>query len=820
MNTIPLLLSALAAALPLAQANAQLPVLTAQPAPLSSRSGQVALFRAASTNALSYQWRKNGSPLALSERFSGVASPLLSISPALAVDAGAYTVAVSNAAGITISDPAVLSMDLVLPSFTLSPVSQTNLAGATAYFSAAVSGSEPVAYRWVRYGAPLLDDGRVSGAATTNLVIAGLASTDSGWYWLTASNAAGLVSGEPARLTVVTPSDTGAAVDYLEGTWTAGGAGGPWLPQTVFTHDGSNALRSAAIPFSSSTYLETTVYGPGSLSFYWTVSSEACCDILSCQLDGAELDRISGEQLPNWTPRTFAIGWGPHVVRWHFSVDYNKPGAYNAGFLDQVSFTPSPLISLETAAAPVPLPLRTYGDAVWYGQTAVTRDGLNAARSGGITHNQSSTMETTVAGPGRISFAWKISSEYADPLVFLVDGAVWDQIASDVDWTNRTYHIPWGLHTLAWRYQKDQNDNGGARANTAWVDEIAFTPVTLSDLAQASDLLSAPWTSGGALPWFGQNEVTFDGADALQTGPISHSQTSFLDTSFSGPGTLVFRWKVSSEDDDSLQFLLDGVEQARIAAEADWRAVTNVIRPGAHAFRWQYVKDYDVSVGADAGWLDTLSFTPAPPLATALNAPGLTWSTSGTGAWFPEMVTSHDGAASARSADIGNNQSTTLETTVAGPGRLSYWWKVSSEYAADPLIFLVDGVERARISGEAAWNSQSFDLTNGSHTLSWRYQKDHSAALGADAGWLDQVTFTPLQATAFAPSVTATNFTLTISTLTGYTYTLETTDSLTPPIHWTPLLPGIAGNGALKPLTHTTPTTGVAQRFYRVRISQ
>ena len=711
--------------------------ITTQPLALSVNSGQVALFQVAATNALTYQWRKNGVDLVLSDRVSGVNGPLLSISPALAGDAGVYTVLVSNAETSTLSEPAPLAIDLTLPAFSLVPQSQTCGAGEAVGFSAPTTGSEPITYQWLRYGTPLADDGRISGTTTSHLNITALTSTDSGWYWLSATNAEGSVASEPARLTVMTPGELGAAANFPEGVWTCGGAGGPWFAQGDFVQDGGTALRSSlSLPYSSSTYIETTVYGPGELSFYWEVSSEAGYDPFACQLDGVEQAVISGEQM-SWTQRKVAVGWGAHVVRWVFSVDHNKPGFYNAGFLDQVAFTPTPLVSLETAAAPIPLPLRTTGDAAWFGQTTVNHDGSSAARSGYVTHLQSTTMETTVCGPGTIAFNWKVSSEYADPCAFLVDGVVWDQIAGDVDWTKRTLRIPWGLHTLSWRYSKDYSIS--LRSDAAWVDEVTFTPVTLSSLATAAGGL-APWTAGGSLPFFGQNAITSDGSAALQSGPITHNQSSSANSSVTGPGTLTFRWKVSSEDDDSLRFAIDGSEQARIAAEVDWNTMTYVIRPGTHAFNWSYVKDYTNSYGYDAGWVDTVAFAAAPTLAVALNAPAWTWTTSGSGAWFPEMVTTHDGTASARSGDIGDNQSVTMQTTVTGPGTLAFWWKVSSEYA-DPLIFLVDGVEQTRISGERDWAHIAIDLTIGSHTLSWRYQKDYGVAVGADAGWVDQVTF-------------------------------------------------------------------------------
>ena len=68
MRTVLNSLIALALTLPLAGARAQSPTLNTQPASLSLSSGQVAVFKVASTNALSYQWHKNGTDLALTER--------------------------------------------------------------------------------------------------------------------------------------------------------------------------------------------------------------------------------------------------------------------------------------------------------------------------------------------------------------------------------------------------------------------------------------------------------------------------------------------------------------------------------------------------------------------------------------------------------------------------------------------------------------------------------------------------------------------------------------------------------------------------------
>ena len=64
----------------------------------------------------------------------------------------------------------------------------------------------------------------------------------------------------------------------------------------------------------------------------------------------------------------------------------------------------------------------------------------------------------------------------------------------------------------------------------------------------------------------------------------------------------------------------------------------------------------------------------------------------------------------------------------------------------------------------------------------------------------------------FAPTKTGDNFVVSFQTNPGNTYTVQYTDTLTPP-NWQSL-PGIAGNGAVETVTNSAP--GVAHRFYRL----
>ena len=154
-----------------------------------------------------------------------------------------------------------------------------------------------------------------------------------------------------------------------------------------------------------------------------------------------------------------------------------------------------------------------------------------------------------------------------------------------------------------------------------WV-VVAF-PLALTLSAQADPLADSldgsglVWTTGGDAVWAAQTIVSNDGIDAARSGIIAHSKQSWIETTVTGPGTLDFSWKVSSEQyRDYLELSLDGDNENYISGEVDWKAKSLIIEAGTHTIRWQYFKNSSVSEGADAGWVDKVSFVPDGPVAT------------------------------------------------------------------------------------------------------------------------------------------------------------------------------------------------------------
>jgi hypothetical protein len=125
---------------------------------------------------------------------------------------------------------------------------------------------------------------------------------------------------------------------------------------------------------------------------------------------------------------------------------------------------------------------------------------------------------------------------------------------------------------------------------------------------------------------------------------------------------------------------------------------------------------------------------PADPLAEALDT-SLSISTGGDADWFRQGTVSYYRSDAAQSGDIGDSQQSWMETTVDGPGRLSFWWKVSSESNWDWLRFSVDGLQQDQISGEVDWQQKTYEIaTTGSYVLRWSYTKDVSVDAGSDCG--------------------------------------------------------------------------------------
>lgn len=128
------------------------------------------------------------------------------------------------------------------------------------------------------------------------------------------------------------------------------------------------------------------------------------------------------------------------------------------------------------------------------------------------------------------------------------------------------------------------------------------------------------------------------------------------------------------------------------------------------------------------------------------NFSSFAWNLTGSAAWTITSSEQQEGVYSAKSGDITDDQESSLaiEIMVQEAGDLSFYKKVSSESSYDFLEFYIDGTKQDSWSGSIDWSLESYPLTTGSHTLTWKYVKDGYVSNGSDCGWIDYITFPKL----------------------------------------------------------------------------
>ncbi len=87
-------------------------------------------------------------------------------------------------------------------------------------------------------------------------------------------------------------------------------------------------------------------------------------------------------------------------------------------------------------------------------------------------------ISVTVAQEAPVSFYYKVSSEADyDKLHFYIDNSEKGNWSGEVAWTQASYTIPAGTHTLKWEYTKDVYSTSGS--DCAWIDNVVFPPTTV-----------------------------------------------------------------------------------------------------------------------------------------------------------------------------------------------------------------------------------------------------------------------------------------------------------------------------------------------------
>jgi subtilisin family serine protease len=340
------------------------------------------------------------------------------------------------------------------------------------------------------------------------------------------------------------------ALDCTNISWS-----GDWFGQTCVTHDGEGAARSRPmwIDWDRDSALNGTVLGPGTLSFWWKVSSyNGSGNDLRFWLNGVLEGDLSGES--GWQLMSFFLPSGTNNLQW----DYGKWNSYSwgedAGWVDEVSFLPG-----GTAPSIVTQPV---GLLVNPGDIA--------------------SFSCVVTGTPPFQYQWRFND------VELGVETNTSLIVSNV------HSAKIGGYTVV-----VTNDYGSV---TSTVAVLTMTP----ELADVLDTPGWEWTCGGAAKWFGQTNVTHDGVNAAQSCPLAGVfGSSWFETMIVGPGTLSFWWKMPVSF-VNMYFDVNG-QQVATCRPSDWQKKIVFLGQGTNVLRWTF-NLWSWGGSVNAGWVDQVSF--------------------------------------------------------------------------------------------------------------------------------------------------------------------------------------------------------------------
>jgi hypothetical protein len=351
---------------------------------------------AGGTGPFTYQWSKDGSPIAGATNASYTVT-----GPITAAQAGTYSVVVSGTCG-TATQSATLTVNAVTTATDPSDASRC-VGGASVVFTTTAGGTGPFTYQWSKDGSP------IAGATNASYTVTGpVTLAQAGTYSVVVTGTCGTAT-QSATLTVTpvtTATDFDNAVRCIGGasvtfTTTAGGSG-PFTYQ--WSKDGSpiagatNASYTIAGPITvgqAGSY-SVTVSGPcGSASQDATLTVNA----VTTATDPSDAIRCVGGASVTFT--TTAGGTGPFTYQW------SKDGSPIAGATN-ASYTVAGPITMAQAGTYSVVVSGACGTATQSATLAVNpattaTDPSDAARCVG---GASVTFTTVAGGTGPFTYQW------------------------------------------------------------------------------------------------------------------------------------------------------------------------------------------------------------------------------------------------------------------------------------------------------------------------------------------------------------------------------------------------------------------------------
>ncbi len=535
---------------------------------------------------------------------------------------------------------------------------------------------------------------------------------------------------------------------------------GRWAIDATTARTGTSSFKSGSTATSADTTATLRVTGttPQQLRFWLKTSTESCCDKLRLRINGTE-DATTWGGETNWTEVVRTLPAGTVTVDFIYRKDASAIAGSDAVWIDDVSVG---------AAGASACGEGLCGDSVFNGTGCVVCDPVpdGTVCDGDASDCQVGACDRGACRAQNVPDGSDCDGDVTDCTVASCRaGACATANAPDCSFCGTS-----GTGLCG----------GGTCQGPDEATVLGFEGGSLS-----------PATSTGSA-WTVDATTSNSGTRSAKSASVpSGSSTLTLQVNNPAATPYSFWYRVSSEGGfDYLIFRIDGTEVARWAGEVGWTQRTGTLTPGPHTLTWVYSKDASGNLGSDAAWVDDISIGGGDPCGSdecgrsvsnggacvtcGDTAPDCTACAGGTDicvagrcggvgsdgvdegfegpglpagfvtaapAWTLDATNPGAGARSARSGTPAALASSTMTRTVTVGSRatVSFLYRVDSEPTYDLFEFLVDGVVAVSDSGSVAWTPASVNLTAGAHTLVWRYRKDGSTNVGADAAWVDSV---------------------------------------------------------------------------------
>lgn len=639
--------------------------------------------------------------------------------------------------------------------------------GTNVWLDCVLSGEvSPVAVaQWQSFGEPLVVPFEI-GTTNASVVFSG--------------DADGVVF-DPVAKTVSIPADRPRALFVQIGYGTRifthmvlspqSGGDAEWRMEANSEAVDGYCFRSGEIEQGETSTVEMHVEGAGILTFDWKISANRS-DWAYFYVDGDLAASIT--RSTDWANVSTNLADGTHVLRWVFDRHASAAANAEAAFLDNISWrpwltltvsstfgTPSPAVGTtrvsygDLVSASVVAPAAANGTRLvctgWTGSGSVPTEG--ASSSVQFVMTKSTTLvwrwrtdhwiDASVDSGGSTSFQPQWAEHGSTVVIPLVSAThLFDvSLSGDTDGVTvsgasvqipadktRTVHIAMSEIKLPLVVANEHGDSlpeAGAHS-LSWGTFV---------MASASDPDPASGFSYHCTGWRGTGSVPSEGVGSVARFTMEE------------PSTLSWLWQTN--------FWVELSVQGAIAVDVSGSWVSSgesLVVPYAPLSDYATIVasgDADgVVINATAQTITIPADRPrsviinasAMSLASALDATGLVWTTSGSDVWIPQREVSSDGVDAAESGDATGGDSI-LETAVLGAGTLSWFWKMNASGWAG-VDASVDGRDVAYLETSGDWTSASTQISGeGSHTVQFAFWTEEGGT-SSDRAYLDRVSWT------------------------------------------------------------------------------